>query len=83
MKEHNLTNQIINYLDSHLSILMIDFLIDKQVHKCIIIFQIYPKNELLEAKYELLSNTNKVEELNKVAKEINKTAKNLGILFLC
>ncbi|KAI8577715.1 hypothetical protein K450DRAFT_250486 [Umbelopsis ramanniana AG] len=62
--KHDLTMRMIPFLDRHLVFPLLDFLTLKEV---------YPTEDLLKAKHELLSNTNMVDFVLKLYQEIHNT----------
>lgn len=62
--KHDLTAKIIPFVDRHLALPMIDFLIERKV---------YPENELAQLKYSMLSETKMIDVIIDEHKKINKT----------
>ncbi|RKP07229.1 eIF3 subunit 6 N terminal domain-containing protein [Thamnocephalis sphaerospora] len=64
MAEYDLTAQMIPFLDCHLAVPLMQFLTLKEI---------YSNEDLLKAKYELLSKTNMVDFTVSVYQELNNT----------
>jgi translation initiation factor 3 subunit E len=62
MAKYDLTTRMIPFLDCHLAIPLLEFLTLKEI---------YPKEDLLKAKYELLSKTNMVDFTASVYRELH------------
>ncbi|KAJ3021942.1 Eukaryotic translation initiation factor 3 subunit E [Thoreauomyces humboldtii] len=62
MAQYDLTSKIGPYLDRHMVAPLLEFLLDQEI---------YPQEELMVAKYDLLSKTKMIDSANMVYKEIH------------
>ncbi|ORY50901.1 hypothetical protein BCR33DRAFT_712865 [Rhizoclosmatium globosum] len=63
----DLTTKVSSLLDRHMILPLLDFLLQKEV---------YPTQELLKAKYELLKSTNMIDVANSIYQQIHNTEDN-------